>query len=249
MVLENAATVLEGIAWCLAEYVKMPVGQRIVGTGLLLVFSLLAYNFVSKDARTRARVLQAIVAVLSATSMAISLTMGHSMPEMEFLFLWLPLAGWLSVAALYLLNKQIQFAAFKPIAFPNKLRDKTLSLALELGVVGPIEVGVFDSGKIEVLSSAGSTKTILVSLGALEALSHKELEAVLFHELVHLKHDDSLYKMVCTAGLFTVFAPLALAAKRISAAHQETYASSIARAAYPRHFNSASRTFERFCES
>lgn len=243
MILEQGASVLEGIVWCLAEYVQLPLGQRIVGGGAAALLLIAVLYLKSSSSAFKARLLQTAVAVLSATSMSISLTMGHSMPEMEFLFLWLPLAGWLSAVAVWLFNKQIIFSAYKPFAFPAELNEKVCLMASRLGLSEPVEAGVFDSGKIEVLSSAGRRHAILVSVGALEAFSQKQLEAVLFHELAHLKNEDSVWKTVCTAGLFSVFAPFAAALRKLAVLHQEECANALALAAYKRHYRSAQKAF------
>ena len=241
--IENTAMVVEGIAWCLSEYVQMPLGQRIVGASVAAILLMSAFYFSTSSSSSKARALQCMIAVLSACSMAISLTMGHHMPEMEFLFFWMPLAGWLAVAAAYAFNKAIYFAAYKPVAFPQKLQQKARLLARKMGIGSNVQVAVFDSGKLEILSSSGRSNVILVSMGALEALSRKQLEAVLFHEMVHLQKQDSLWKCVLTAGLLSVFAPAALALKQLVCAHQEAHADSLTEAAYPTHFHNAQKAF------
>ena len=241
----NAVNLLEGIAWCLSEYVSMPLGQRIVGVAALSIAALAVYYLHSDDARSRAKALQAVVTVLSGASISMGLTMGHQMPEMEFLLVWMPLAGWASVTLVYLFNKAIYLKAFKPVAFPPELSRKALALGAEVGLAKPATVCVFDSGKIEAFSVAGRENLVFVSLGAMEALSQGELDAVLFHELVHLKHEDSLYKLACTAGLFSVFAPFSLMLRRLAAAQQEMAANASTAAAYAQNLESAQKVFEQ----
>ncbi len=246
--MEQAEMVLNGIAWCLAAYLQMPLGQRIVGAAIVALAGLAWYYALEgKNPRKRARAMQASVAVLSMLSITIGATMGHPMPEMELLFVWLPIAGWLAAGIVWLLNKQIYFAAFKPIAFPSELQAKMEKISSYYGMAAPC-VAVFDSAKIEVFSSAGRQTTILVSIGAIEALSKKELETVLLHEAAHLKHQDSLYKLVCTAGLFTVFAPLAALLKKWSSWETEIAVAAAIPKSRLKHHRAAERKYLRFKE-
>ncbi|MBI5035821.1 M48 family metalloprotease [Candidatus Micrarchaeota archaeon] len=83
------------------------------------------------------------------------------------------------------------------------------SCAREMGMAAP-DVLVVDSGKPEAYSVRGLKPTIFVSVGMLEVLSKKELEAVVIHELCHLKEDSHALKNV--AVFLGSFYPRAMAA-------------------------------------
>jgi len=68
---------------------------------------------------------------------------------------------------------------------------------------------LFDSGKPIAFSFYSKLKSkIFISIGLLELLKKKEIEAVLLHELVHIKNKSSLFKF--SAYFFRFLSPLAM---------------------------------------
>jgi len=61
--------------------------------------------------------------------------------------------------------------------------------------VGEIRVGIVDRAATIAMAVGGKQRTILVSSGLLSALERDEVEAVVAHELMHLKHHDSEFKV------------------------------------------------------
>lgn len=79
-----------------------------------------------------------------------------------------------------------------------KLEDKNLIKFVEenskkIGIKAP-KLYLIDDAKPDAFSYSTLGSSIFVSMGVVELLNNKELEAVLLHELYHIKNRSSLYK-------------------------------------------------------
>lgn len=88
-----------------------------------------------------------------------------------------------------------KFAPRNPAESESWLQDYVGLLAKFEGV-REIRVGIVDTAVSLAMAVGGKHRTILVSTGLLTLLERDELEAVVAHELMHLKHHDSEFKVV-----------------------------------------------------
>jgi Zn-dependent protease with chaperone function len=87
-----------------------------------------------------------------------------------------------------------KFAPRSPAASESWLRDYVGVLA-KFERVGEIQLGIVDTGAALAMAVGGKRRTILVSADLLNLLERDELEAVVAHELMHLKHHDAEFKV------------------------------------------------------
>jgi Zn-dependent protease with chaperone function len=87
-----------------------------------------------------------------------------------------------------------RFAPRSPAESESWVQDYARLLAKFEGV-GEIPVGIVDSVATIAMAVGGKHRTILVSTGLLTLLDRDEVEAVVSHELMHLKHHDSEFKV------------------------------------------------------
>jgi heat shock protein HtpX len=99
--------------------------------------------------------------------------------------------------------------AFPELRFleaPPQLKNEVSSLAVVAGVQPP-EVSVVDSGTPSAFTIRSNRKyTLAVSIGLLESLDSKEVEACLAHEISHLKNRDFTWRFIATVAKVALFA-------------------------------------------
>ncbi len=93
----------------------------------------------------------------------------------------------------------------------TKLKEKTIlrfvnKESKKIGIKSP-KVFLIDDAKPDAFSYSTMGASILISVGMIELLSKKELEAVLLHELYHINNRSSLYKF--STLILRIFSPLA----------------------------------------
>ncbi len=81
----------------------------------------------------------------------------------------------------------------------RKLNGRTIRKFVEfhsrlIGIKTP-DIRVYDKVRPDAFSFRGIKSGIFLSVGAFEVLSKKEIEAVILHELAHIKHMDSLARL------------------------------------------------------
>ena len=87
-----------------------------------------------------------------------------------------------------------KFAPRDPSALESWLQDYVGTLAKFEGV-GQIRVGIVDTAATLAMAVGGKHRTILVSTGLLHLLEPDEVELVVAHEVMHLKHHDAEFKV------------------------------------------------------
>ncbi|MBI2672885.1 M48 family metalloprotease [Candidatus Woesearchaeota archaeon] len=92
----------------------------------------------------------------------------------------------------------------------KKLKEKTIlrfvnKEAKKLGIKTP-KVFLIDDAKPDAFSYSTISSSIFISVGMIELLSKKELEAVLLHEFYHVHNRSSLYKF--STLILRIFSPL-----------------------------------------
>ncbi|HYT01148.1 MAG TPA: M48 family metalloprotease [Thermoplasmata archaeon] len=87
-----------------------------------------------------------------------------------------------------------RFAPRKPGEDESWLQEYVRLLAKFEGV-DDVQVGIVQSAATLAIAVGGKQRTILVSTGLLSLLEQDEVEAVVAHELMHLKHHDSEFKV------------------------------------------------------
>jgi heat shock protein HtpX len=92
-----------------------------------------------------------------------------------------------------------KFAPRDPTAGESWVQDYVRTLANFEGV-SEIRVGIVDKAATLALAVGGKHRTILVSTGLLTLLERDEVETVVAHEVMHLKHHDAEFK-VCSRVL------------------------------------------------
>ncbi|SRR5712691_1376420 len=92
-----------------------------------------------------------------------------------------------------------KFAPRNPIAGESWLQEYVGTLAKFEGV-SETRVGIVDSTATLAMAVGGKHRTVLVSAGLLNLLQRDEVEAVVAHEVMHLKHHDAEFK-VCSRVL------------------------------------------------
>jgi len=117
-----------------------------------------------------------------------------------------------AVAAVYIEfgRSRISVAeAFPELRFveaPQQLRNEVNRLAVSAGIPRP-EVSVVDSGTPSAFTIRSNRKYIVaVSVGLLESLDGKEVEACLAHEISHLKNRDFTWRFIATIAKVALFA-------------------------------------------
>lgn len=84
---------------------------------------------------------------------------------------------------------------------PRELRENELwiqqyvDLLSEFEDIPRVHVGLVESEQPMALAVGGRARTILVSEGLLKLLEREEIETVIAHELMHLKHHDAEFKV------------------------------------------------------
>lgn len=73
--------------------------------------------------------------------------------------------------------------------------SRFVELLAEFEGVPRVRLGIVDKGEPLAMAVGGRERTILVSVGLLNELDRDEAEAVLAHELMHLKHHDAEFKV------------------------------------------------------
>ena len=86
------------------------------------------------------------------------------------------------------------FAPRDPSAAESWLQDYVGTLAKFEGV-GQIRVGIVDTAATLAMAVGGKHRTIMVSTGLLHLLEPDEVEVVVAHEVMHLKHHDAEFKV------------------------------------------------------
>ena len=61
--------------------------------------------------------------------------------------------------------------------------------------IPPVRLGLVESDEVIALAVGGKERCILLSRGLLALLDHEETDAVVAHELMHLKHHDAEFKV------------------------------------------------------
>ncbi len=112
--------------------------------------------------------------------------------------------------------------------------------------IRPPNIYVVDKSKPIAFSFRSFRSAIFLSVGMLEILSKKQKEAVLLHELAHLKARSSAMKVSKT--IMNIFSPLSLIVKFYDGGEEERAADkfSIAVQGTSRHINSAKRKMRAF---
>ena len=87
-----------------------------------------------------------------------------------------------------------RFAPRSPTRDEAWLQDYVGILARFEGV-GDVSVGIVDNASMLAMAVGGKQRTILASTGLLRLLERDEVESVVGHELMHLKHHDSEFKV------------------------------------------------------
>ena len=87
-----------------------------------------------------------------------------------------------------------KFAPRDPSAPESWLQDYVGTLAKFEGV-GQIRVGIVGTAATLAMAVGGKHRTILVSTGLLYLLERDEVEVVVAHEVMHLKHHDAEFKV------------------------------------------------------
>lgn len=130
------------------------------------------------------------------------------------------------------------------------LKDKELQQLVKghsrrLGIKPP-RLYAIDSSKPAAFSFRSFRSAIFMSIGLKELLTGKEKEAVLLHELAHIKERSSAMKLSKT--ILNIFSPLSLAVNFYDDSAEEKVADSFAVSvqATARHINSAKRKMKAF---
>jgi Zn-dependent protease with chaperone function len=87
-----------------------------------------------------------------------------------------------------------KFAPRKPAEGDAWLQDY-MALLAKFERVSEVRVGMVDTPATLAMAVGGKHRTIVVSTGLLNLLERDETEAVVAHELMHLKHHDSEFKV------------------------------------------------------
>jgi Zn-dependent protease with chaperone function len=87
-----------------------------------------------------------------------------------------------------------KFAPRKPAEGDAWLQDY-MALLAKFERVSEVRVGMVDTPATLAMAVGGKHRTIVVSTGLLDLLERDETEAVVAHELMHLKHHDSEFKV------------------------------------------------------
>ena len=88
-------------------------------------------------------------------------------------------------------------------------RGKLASFARAEGTkagIPAVEIHAFASSKPLAFSQASSTNRIFISVGMMETLTRKELEAVALHEIEHLRRSTPLFK--ASTAIYRLFSPI-----------------------------------------
>lgn len=127
----------------------------------------------------------------------------------------------------------------------RKLSEFASKHSKKIGVKTP-HIYVVDNGKPMAFSFRSFRSVIFLSVGMLELLSRKEKEAVMLHELAHIKARSSAVKL--SKSLVNFFSPLSLAVNFYDTGQEEKmadrYAASVQKTR--RHVNSAKRKMRAF---
>ena len=87
--------------------------------------------------------------------------------------------------------------------------DAYVGLVAEFEDVRRPRVGIVDADGTMAMAVGGRTPTILVSRGLLRTLERDEIETVVAHEIMHLKHHDAEFKVFSTVfSRILLFDPL-----------------------------------------
>jgi heat shock protein HtpX len=98
------------------------------------------------------------------------------------------------------------FPQFKFLAAPQQIQNTVRNLANAAGIQTP-EVCLIDSGTPAGFTIRSKRKyTLAVSIGLLESLEPKEVEACLAHEIAHLKNNDFTWRFLATVAKVALFA-------------------------------------------
>ena len=99
--------------------------------------------------------------------------------------------------------------AFPQVTFleaPSQVKETVTRLAALAGVGVP-DVGLVDSGQpVAFTVRANRRYSVMVSVGLLESLDDREVEACLAHEIAHLKNNDFTVRFMATLAKIALFA-------------------------------------------
>jgi heat shock protein HtpX len=98
------------------------------------------------------------------------------------------------------------FPQFKFFTAPKQIGTVVRNLANSAGIPPP-DVCLIDSGSPSAFTIRSKSKYIVaVSIGLLESLDAKEVEACLAHEIAHLKNNDFTWRFLATVAKVALFA-------------------------------------------
>jgi heat shock protein HtpX len=98
------------------------------------------------------------------------------------------------------------FPQFKFLDAPKQVQNAVRNLAKSAGIQTP-EACLIDSGSPAAFTIRSKRKyTVAVSIGLLESLDAKEVEACLAHEIAHLKNNDFTWRFIATVAKVALFA-------------------------------------------
>jgi Zn-dependent protease with chaperone function len=98
------------------------------------------------------------------------------------------------------------FPQFKFLNAPKQVQNIVRNLANSAGIQTP-ETWLIDSGSPAAFTIRSKRKyTVAISIGLLESLDAKEVEACLAHEIAHLKNNDFTWRFLATVAKVALFA-------------------------------------------
>lgn len=197
---------------CLAFALSQPEWQLTLGLAGLVGAVSYAFYRVSSSAEERLRGLYGLslgaslgVGFLLSTVACVLFLTACNTNFMTAAVLALPLTGLLTLGVAYVYGDRLAALAYgaKPLNNPF-LTALVRRLSASSGVPLP-HLYYFDSGEVRVVSTAGRSNAIFLSMGALESLSQQELQVVMTHELAHVRHRDPLKKLAIRLTLAPSF--------------------------------------------
>lgn len=223
------------ISPCLNTFVANPANDLIAGTSIVLAVAvLLLLRSRKMPLRWRALQVYAHLALLAFPIAFFGVSMGcqsmggagcanagmtelivYAIPGALLLAL---LAGAVIMPLMYLFSKRAVEVR------GDKLNTFVSREAARAGIRAP-KLYAIDDAKPRAFSFAAFSSAIFVSAGALERLNKREAEAVLLHELAHIKNGSSAFKF--SSALMRIFSPLA-SFGRCSIAEEERLADAFA---------------------